>query len=165
MAKLHILSRKNSDKQQVEWGIHLIMERFGKLQNYWIGANSSWKSVSYSCLFLCCWISVDIQIPSSNFLEKDFSKDQDGKCIWNQSRYSKCYKKTLTPSQTTVRSFSSTPIHSRCMYWQPQKTLGMTLTAARCKKVQIEKLSPGVYIWENIYVPWQSHKLLAVSKA
>ena len=142
MPKLHILSTKNSDKQQVEQGIYLIMERFRKLPNYWIGANSSWKSVSYACLFLCCWIIVDIQISSSIFLEKGFSKDQDGKCILNQSRYSKCYRKILTPSQTTVRSFSSTPIHSRCMYWQPQKTLGMTLTAARCKKIQLEK--PGV---------------------
>ena len=145
MPKLHILSTKNSDKQQVEQGIYLIMERFRKLPNYWIGANSSWKSVSYVCLFLCCWIIVDIQISSSIFLEKGFSKDQDGKCILNQSRYSKCYKKILTPSQTTVRSFSSTPIHSRCMYCSPKKLWVWHWQLLGVKKSNLKNQgSPGV---------------------
>ena len=132
------------------------MERF---RNYKL-LRSSWRSVSYSCLFLHCQVNVDIQISNPNFLEKGFSKDQDGKCILNKSRYSKFYKKILTASQTTVGPFSSTPIHSRYIYWQAKKTLGMTMTAVRQKKkIQIEKLSPGVCIRKNTNVLWQSHQI------
>ena len=69
------------------------MERFRKLLIILLERTHHGNSVSYACLFLYCWISVDIQISSSNFLEKGLSKDQDGKCILTQSRYSKFYKK------------------------------------------------------------------------
>ena len=49
-----------------------------------------------------CWISVDIQISSPHILEKGLSTDQDGKCILNQSRYSKFSKKITAASQTIV---------------------------------------------------------------
>ena len=69
------------------------MERIKKLQIIGLQRTHHEQSVSYACLFLYCWISVDIQISSSNFLEKGLSKDQDEKCILTQSRYSKFYKK------------------------------------------------------------------------
>ena len=132
------------------------MERFRKLQIIGLERTHHGQSVSYAYLFLYCWISVDIQISSPSFLEKGLSKDQDGKCILNQSRYSKFYKKfwqhpkpqwgPSVPLQYTVDIFTG----------RPKKTLRMTLITVRCKKIQIEKLSLGVCIWKNIYVPWHS---------
>ena len=135
------------------------MERFRKLQIIGLERTHHGQSVSYACLFLYCWISVDIQISSSNFLEKGLSKDQDGKCILTQSRYSKFYKKFWQnpkpqwgPSvllQYTVDICTGRPKKLWVWHWQ---LLGV-------KKIQIEKLSPGVCIWKNIYVPWQSHQI------
>ena len=64
------------------------MERFTKLQIIALEGTHHGQSVSYAC-----WISVDIQISSPNFSEKSLPKDSNGKCILNQSRYSKFYKK------------------------------------------------------------------------
>ena len=141
------------------------MERIKKLQIIGLQRTHHEQSVSYACLFLYCWISVDIQISSPNFLEKDLSKDQDGKCILNQSRYSKFYKKfwqhpkpqwgPSVPLQYIVDVCTGKPKKLWVWHWF---FLGV-------KKIQIEKLSPGVCMWKNIYIPWQLHKLLAVSKA
>ena len=141
------------------------MERFRKLQIIGLERTHHGQSVSYAYLFLYCWISVDIQILSPSFLEKGLSKDQDGKCILNQSRYSKFYKKfwqhpkpqwgPSVPLQYTVDIFTG----------RPKKTLRMTLITVRCKKIQIEKLSLGVCIWKiSMYLGIHS-KLIAVSKA
>ena len=136
------------------------MERF---RNYKL-LRSSWRSVSYSCLFLHCQVNVDIQISNPNFLEKGLSKDQDGKCILNKSRYSKFYKKILTASQKWGPSVPLQYIVDVCT-GKPKKLWVWHWFFLGVKKIQIEKLSPGVCMWKNIYIPWQLHKLLAVSKA
>ena len=125
--------------------------------------------MSYACLFLYCWISVDIQISNPIFLEKGLPKEQDGECILNKSRCSKFYIKILAASQIIVGPFSYLPIPSRYMYWWAQITLGMTLTAVRCKKNPNWKtVSRGLYLKKYLctlavtpnYLPFQKPKTL-----
>ena len=127
------------------------MERFRKLQIIGLEGTHHGQSVSYAC-----WISVDIQISSPHFLEKSLSKDSDGKCILNQSRYSKFYKKILTACQTTVGPLKYTV--DICA-GRPKKPWVWHWQQLRVKKIQMEKLSTGVCISKNINVPWQSHQI------
>ena len=154
MLRLHVLSRKNSHKQQVEEGTYLKMKRFRKIQIIGLDRTHHGQSMSYSCLFLYCRISVDMQILSTTFLEESLSKDQDEKCFLNQYRYSKFYKnfwqhlKTRwnpsVPLQYTVDICTGRPKKVWVWHWLPLSV----------KKVKIKKFSPGVWIWKNICVSW-----------
>ena len=141
------------------------MKRFGKLQIIGLERTHHGQSVSYACLFLYCWISVDIQISSPNFLEKELSKDQDGKCILNQSRYFKFYKTfwqhpkpkwgLSVPLQYTVDICTGRP--KKIWVWQWQ-LLGVK--KSKLKHYLRRFVSEKTSIYLGIHT-----KLLAVSKA